>query len=118
MNELDLDIQSLNIQCERILRSIEEVKKQQNKLAQYKEELPAWINIEQAAKLKGGGALETYKTNTFLQPCCGSNSSRVLGRKCWRREDVIEWLLVDDSLLEEYAKKCGVPVPEKYMKMK
>jgi hypothetical protein len=78
--------------------------------------LPEWITLEQAAALKGGPALITYKQKKFLQPCCGLEWRLVGGRHCWRREDVIEWLSVTDEGLKKYAAQRRVEIPENYAK--
>ena len=78
------------------------------------DDLPEWVTLEKAAALKGGPALITYKTRLFLQPCCGRNSKKVGGRKCWRRELVVAWLAIDDSALKAYAQEWKVSLPENY----
>jgi len=78
--------------------------------------MPEWVNLETAVKLKGGGALSTYQTRIFLQPCCGLNCRLIGGRKCWRREDVIHWLTITDADLKAYAAKWKVNIPENYKK--
>jgi hypothetical protein len=97
-------------------------------------ELPEWIDLEQAVSLKrglcaekkrglegsvvstGGASIGTYRTNSFLQPCCGLNYRLVGGRKCWRREDVVEWLAVTDEELSRYAEKRAVALPKVYQR--
>jgi hypothetical protein len=76
--------------------------------------LPEWISLQVAAQVKGGAALDTYKTQYWLQPCCGLKAKRVGGRKVWRRDNVIEWLSVSDDKLWEYAEKHGAKIPDKY----
>jgi hypothetical protein len=76
--------------------------------------LPEWINIDLAAKLKGGCSLDTIKNRLFLQPCCGTNYKSIGGRKCWKKDDVIAWIEIDDSGLKTYAEKYGVSIPENY----
>ncbi len=79
--------------------------------------LSEWVTLDKAAALKGGSSFETYKTRWWLQPCCGLKSKRVGGRKCWHRDDVIEWLSISDDMLWEYANKYGINIPEKYKKL-
>jgi hypothetical protein len=76
--------------------------------------LPEWINLRQAVELKGGPAYETYHTKLFLQPCCGRNSKLIGGRKCWPKNEVLDWLGITDSGLKEYAGKYKVSIPENY----
>jgi len=79
-------------------------------------EVPEWVNIETAVALKGGAALSTYKTRLFLQPCCGLNYKSIAGRKCWRRDEVMRWLLITDADLKKYADEWGVKIPAIYKK--
>ena len=79
-------------------------------------DVPAWVTLEAAVKLKGGGALSCYKNDLILQPCCGTNSKLVGGRKCWMYKDVIEWLQITDGDLKTYAEKWKVKLPEKYLR--
>jgi hypothetical protein len=74
------------------------------------------VDLRRAVELKGGAAYETYRTKIFLQPCCGRNSKLIGGRKCWPREEVIQWLGITDSGLLEYAGKYKVSIPENYAK--
>jgi hypothetical protein len=80
------------------------------------DELPEWITLELAVQLKGGGTLGSYKNDLYIQPCCGTNSRIIAGRKCWNYKDVIEWLEITDSDLKQYAEKWRVKLPEKYMR--
>jgi len=78
------------------------------------ENIPEWVNLETAVKLKGGGALSTYQTRIFLQPCCGLNYKLIAGRKCWRRGDVIRWLGITDGDLKAYGDEWKVEIPANY----
>ena len=76
------------------------------------------LNLETAVKLKGGGALATYQTKLFLQPCCGLNYRKIAGRKCWRRDDVIRWLAITDADLKAYGDEWKVTIPDNYKSKK
>ena len=78
--------------------------------------LPEWVTLEQAAALKGGPALTTYRQKPFLQPCCGRNYHIVGGRHCWQRDEVIRWLGITDAELKKYADERKVKLPETYQK--
>ena len=80
------------------------------------DELPQWVTLELAVQLKGGGKLGCYKNDLYIQPCCGTNSKLIAGRKCWNYKDVIEWLNITDSDLKQYAEKWRVKLPEKYVR--
>lgn len=67
--------------------------------------IPEFVTLDEAARLKGGCSLNTYRTRRVLQPCAGTNSVKIGGRKCWRKEDVVEWLKVDDDGLNDYTQK-------------
>lgn len=79
-------------------------------------DIPEWVNLKTAVKLKGGGSLATYQSKLFLQPCCGLNYKLVAGRKCWHREQIIKWLAIDDSALKAYAEEWRVTLPDIYKK--
>jgi len=76
--------------------------------------VPEWVNLETAAKLKGGASLSTYQTRLFLQPCCGLNYTLIGGRKCWSREEVVRWLTITDADLKAYANEWKVKIPANY----
>jgi len=78
--------------------------------------LPSWINVDLAAQLKGGCSPLTLKNDLYLQPCCGTNYKLIGGRKCWKVNDVIEWLEISDSDLKQYSEKWKVKLPEKYLR--
>lgn len=64
-----------------------------------------WYNAYECFALKGGCALNTYKTNRYFQPKGGIADARVGGRKVWSRETVKEWLTVTDDELPAYHEK-------------
>jgi hypothetical protein len=78
--------------------------------------LPAWINLDLATQLKGGCSPDWIKNTLCLQPCCGTNYKLIGGRKCWKKNDVIEWLEISDSELKVYAEKWKITLPEKYLR--
>ncbi len=80
-------------------------------------ELPAFISLKEAVKLKGGSdSLATWRTNYALQPAMGTNSVKIAGVRSWAKDIILEWLTITDDMLPEYAKKWGVPLPDKYKK--
>jgi hypothetical protein len=100
----NLIIQGLALQIQNL--AIEIGKQREDALSRSRfSGLPEWVTLEQAAALKGGPALITYRQKRFLQPCCGLGWRLVGGRRCWRREDVIEWLAVTDEGLKKI--RCG-----------
>ena len=115
MKELDLILQGFNIELSKITLAINELKTETIKKSKF-DELPEWINIDLAIKLKGGCSPQWIKNKQFLQPCCGLNSQYIGGRKCWKKDDVIYWLGVTDSDLKAYAEKWKVKIPENYEK--
>ena len=77
-------------------------------------DLPEHITLEQAVALKGGCALNTVKARWWLQPCAGTNSHRIGGRKCWNKSEVLQWLEITDADLPDYARKFGIKkIPER-----
>lgn len=120
MSTMDLDVKTLQIQNERLLRAIQEVqgmlRTPESNTAQTKE----FYTVEDCAELKGGAALNTFKSNRFLLPGCGISkfSTHIGGRLCFPKEEVLKWLKVSDEQYPEYAYECGISViPDKYMRM-
>jgi hypothetical protein len=113
MNTMELILQGFTIELSKITIAINEMKEAVQTKSKY-DELPEWITIDMAAKLKGGCSLDTVKNRLFLQPCCGTNYKSIGGRKCWKKDDVIQWIDIDDSGLKIYAEKYGVSIPENY----
>lgn len=107
MTQEQFDKENLRLQISYLVTAVRQLS------ADKTEHLPEFITLEQAAKLKGGAALNTYKTRIHLQPCGGTHSVRVGGRKCWKKADVLEWLTVDDTQLETYLRRFGRTV-QKY----
>lgn len=103
MTEVEFELQ--NIRCQ-LAYLVDGFRQSQKKT----EQLPEFITLELAAKLKGGASYNTYKTRYHLQPCGGTQSVRVGGRKCWKKADVLEWLTVDDTCLEAYLRRFGAEV--------
>ncbi len=101
-----------------MLEIVEKIEEEQKNLSYEKSlnALPEWVNLEMAHKLKGGGALGTFKKMQCLQPCCGTNSKIVCGRKSWNKRDVIEWLSITDHDLKNYAERFGVTIPKTFEK--
>lgn len=109
----NLFLQSLDLKLSQLIIDLNARVKEdeQEKLLR---ELPEWVNLSEAAKKKGAAAFDTYKTQYWLQPCCGLKAKKVGGRKSWHRDDIIEWLSVTDDKLWDYAKKMGASIPIKY----
>lgn len=109
MTEIEYNIATIKAGVQYML---DEIRKQKNEAAERAESepIPEFVTLELAAQLKGGAAYNTYKTRYYLQPCGGTNSKRVGGRKCWRREDVESWLRVDDEQLPDYLKQFGISI--------
>lgn len=115
MNEKDYQLQVLDLKISQAIALIKENRELEEQ-KDFFNNLPEWVTLDTACKLKGGGALETYRAKLFLQPCCGTNAQYVCGRKSWHKQDVIEWLSVTDHSLKVYAEKYGVTIPANYAK--
>jgi len=113
--EEELLLQGHQIELSKLTLAFNELKNAVINKSKYAD-VPAWVTIEVAVKLKGGGALSSYKNDLYLQPCCGTNYKLQSGRKCWHYKDVIEWLEITDSDLKQYAEKWRVKLPEKYLR--
>ena len=107
MTELEYNIATIKTQ---LLFLASEIKHSKKEGETQKNAIPEFVTLESAAKLKGGAAYNTYKTRYYLQPCGGTNSTRVGGKKCWKRDDVEKWLSVDDNELPNYLKQFGVTI--------
>ena len=110
-----LALQGMKLAIETLSFEIAKQRKEAEEQARFKG-LPEWVTLEQAAAIKGGPALITYRQKPFLQPCCGRNYKMVGGRHCWRRDDVIVWLGITDAELKKYADQRNVKLPENYQK--
>jgi hypothetical protein len=112
----NLFLQSLDLKLSQLIIEInaKEKERERDNLLQ---DLPEWVNLQLAAKKKGAAAFDTFKTQYWLQPCCGLKFKKVGGRKAWRRDDVIEWLDISDDQLWDYAQKMGASIPSKYKNM-
>lgn len=120
MNNLDLELKSIQIQNERLLRELAEVHKILEKPEQQTVYSKEYYTVEDCAGMKGGAALNTYKANRFLLPGCGNPKFSVFiaGRLAFPKEEVMKWLKVSDADYLEYAKECGVTtIPEKYVRL-
>jgi hypothetical protein len=115
-NSENVFLQSLDMKVSQLLLEIRDNQKKEETRMLYGS-LPEWVTLQLAARYKGGAAFDTYKTQYWLQPCCGMNSRKLGGRKVWQREDVIEWLQVTDEKLWDYALKTGASIPGKYEKI-
>jgi hypothetical protein len=114
MNAMEnLFLQSLDLKLSQLIITINN-KEKEGEREKLSRELPEWVNLPMAAQKKGAAAFDTYKTQYWLQPCCDLKSKKVGGRKSWHRDDVIEWLLITDDKLWDYARKMGVSIPAKY----
>lgn len=115
LNQIDkLNIQSL----------ILELQKQQLQMQQlqafilqqdFQKQIPEYVSLKEAAKLKGVTSYENLQKKPWHQPCCGTRIVRLNGHRCWKRQDVIEWLAVDDSTLEEYARRMKVDISRHFV---
>jgi hypothetical protein len=113
--EENLTLMGLKISIDNLTLEIAKQRQEAESKSQY-EKLPEWITLEQAAELKGGGSLTTYRQKAFLMPCCGKNWKLVSGRRCWKRSDVLEWLAVSDESLKKYAENFEARLPSLYEK--
>jgi hypothetical protein len=116
--EENLQLHSISLQLDRYALLLQElnlaVSKRQIDEERQKalRDVPEWVNLDEAHKLKGGGALNTIKTRYYYQPCCGLNYKYIDGRKCWSRDVILEWLTVTDDQLLEYAQKYKASIPD------
>ena len=120
MNNYDLELKSIQLQNERVLRELSEVHRILELPKHTESEVKEFYTIEDCANLKGGAALNTYKCNRFLLPGCGNEKyvAYIAGRLCFPRSEVMKWLKVSDADYLSYAKECGITViPDKYIRL-
>ena len=121
MNNFDLELKTIQLQNEKLLRELEEVQKKLEAVQPQTENVKEFYTLEECWQLKGGCSLNTLKTNAFLRVGCGnSRYSRFIGgRLCFPKEEVFRWLKITDGPeYLEYAKSCGITViPEKYLRL-
>jgi hypothetical protein len=131
MNETEnLILQGLLLSVDRLGLEIAKQRQEAQSRGSY-DNLPEWIDLEQAVALKrgvcaekkrsgngepgaGGASLTFYRQKLFLQPCCGRNYRMVGGRRCWKKDDVIKWLSITDEDLLVYAETHGAKLPKVY----
>jgi hypothetical protein len=114
--EENLTLLGLKLSIDKLTFEIAQQRQEDAAKSRYSD-LPEWINLDMAISLKGGAAKATYRQRPFLQPCCGKKYKLVGGRRCWRRDDVIEWLdITDDDGLKNYSKNQNVELPEIYLR--
>lgn len=96
-----------------------EVQKMQMLVAQYTtsflendflKNVPEYVTLKQAAQLKGVISYENLQKKPWHQPCCGTRAIRINGHRAWKREEILRWLKIDDSTLEEYARSLNVDI--------
>ena len=108
MTTEEYTLDAIRMKTDYILSEIEKLASASKKAEEDKEQLPEFVTLAKAAELKGGASLNTYKSRFYLQPCGGTRSVKVGGRKCWARQDVLDWLPVSDDKLPEYLRQFGV----------
>jgi len=76
----------------------------------YLKDVPEYVTLKQAAQLKGVISYENLQKKPWHQPCCGTRIVRLNGHRAWKREEILRWLKIDDSTLEEYARSLNVDI--------
>ena len=119
-NNFDLELKSIQLQNERLLRQLSEVHKILDSPEEKTVASKEFYTVEDCAEMKGGAALNTYKANRFLLPGCGNPklSAFIAGRLSFPHDEVMKWLKISDADYLDYAKECGITViPEKYIRL-
>lgn len=110
MNELDkLNYQSLMIEVQKVQFLVNNITALFTSEV-FHREIPEYVSLKEAAKLKGITSYENLMKKPWHQPCCGTNSVKINGHRAWKRQDVIEWLSITDSNLEQYARSKNVDI--------
>ena len=101
-----------------------EVQKMQTLVTQYAatfsdtdfmKNVPEYVTLKEAAKLKGVISYENLQKKPWHQPCCGTRSIRINGHRAWKRDEIFRWLKIDDSTLEEYARSLNVDISRHFI---
>ena len=121
-NNYDLDLRAIQLQNERLLRELEEVRKMlEEKPSETIDVEQEFYTLEQCWRIKGGCSLNTFKANPLLRVGCGNPkySHYIGGRLCFKKQDVLRWKTVEDGQdFLDYAQECGITViPEKYLRL-
>ena len=120
VSTVDLNVRQLMLLVEKLSLSFNDLMKQMSSPEEKQLFEKEFYTVEDCAKLKGGAALNTFKTNRFLLPGCGNPkfASYVGGRLCFPRSEVMKWVKVTDAEYLDYAKECGVTImPEKILRL-
>lgn len=120
MKNFDLELKEIQLQNEKLIRELAEVHRLLNSVQPQNEKTKEFYTVEECAIMKGGAALNTFKSNRLLLPGAGNPkySSYIGGRLCFARAVVDEWLGITDAEYIDYAKRCGITViPEKYARL-
>ena len=93
MNNFDLELKTIQLQNEKLLRELEEVQKKLETVQPQTENVKEFYTLEECWQLKGGCSLNTLKTNAFLRVGCGNSrySRYIGGRLCFPKEEVFRW---------------------------
>lgn len=121
-NNFDLILKSIQLQNERLLRELEEVREMLVERPGSEDAMEQeYLTLEQCWRIKGGCSLNTFKANPLLRVGCGNPkySHYIGGRLCFKKQDVLRWKTVEDGQdFLDYAQECGITViPEKYLRL-
>lgn len=78
MTKEEYTLETIRCQLSYILESVEKLPG--TLLRQEDEELPEFVTLELAARVKGGAMYNTYRSRYYLQPC-GGHEERPRGRQ-------------------------------------
>lgn len=81
-------------------------------------ELPEYLTLKEAAKLKGVTSYENLQKRPWQQPNCGCNYVKINGHRCFKKSDVLEWLEVTDNNLEVYAASKNIDISKHFRNKK
>ena len=106
INRLEDEIILLSSAVEKIQHTLEKIEAQS---------IPEYCTLEVACRLKGGSEYRNLYTRPWQQPCCGTRFEKINGRKVWSKEQVMRWLKVTDSELENYAASLGLDISRNFL---
>ena len=108
MTQEEFALRGLELKLDRVLELLTNTVRVKPKPENTEDTVPEWVSLTKAWKLQGQlYSLATIRTRADLQPCMGRGV--MIGRnKCFRREDVQEWLAaVTPEERQAYKQKYG-----------
>ena len=86
-------------EIQKLIKQIEILKKEIAELKTIVKPEKMWYTLKEACALKGINQ-KTTQNKHYLQPNKGIPDGTIGGRKCWKSETVMKWVLMTDEDIE------------------